>query len=65
MSAYLLRPDLFTARPMAVTVETADAERRGKTVVDAAGAPPNVDVILDVDAEGFFALLTERLATLP
>ena len=65
VSGYLLRPDLFTARPMAIAVETADPETRGKTVVDAAGAPANADVILDVDADGSFALLTERLATLP
>jgi len=64
VTAYLLRPELFTVRPMAITVETADPETRGKTVVDAAGAPTNADVVLGIDADGFFALLTERLAAL-
>ena len=65
VTAYLLRPDLFTARPMAISVETADPERRGKTILGASGAPANADVVLDIDADGFFALLTERLAALP
>jgi purine nucleosidase len=65
VTAYLVRPDLFTARSMAITVETTDPERRGKTVADTAGAPVNADVVLDIDADGFFALLTERLAALP
>lgn len=64
VTAYLLRPELFTVRPMAITVETADPETRGKTVVDAAGTPANSDVVLGIDADGFFALLTERLAAL-
>ena len=65
MTAYLLRPDLFTTRPLALTVETAEAATRGKTVVDDAEAPANATVVLDIDAEGFFALVIERLAALP
>ena len=64
VTAYLLRPELFTVRPMAITVETADPETRGKTTVDIAGTPANSDVVLGIDADGFFALLTERLAAL-
>ena len=40
----------------------------GRTVVDwsaRTGRPPNAKVIHEIDADGFFALLTERLARLP
>ena len=40
----------------------------GRTVVDRSGrpeGPPNAVVIDEIDADGFFALLTERLARLP
>jgi purine nucleosidase len=64
--AYLLRPDLFTGRPAHIRVETG-AARIGVTVEDrrpAAAAAPNCLIIEQLDADGFFALLTERLARL-
>ena len=56
--AYLLRPDLFVGEAMNVTIETADGEHLGQTV---AGPSGNINVITDIDADGFFALLTARL----
>jgi len=65
--AYLLQPGLFTGRPAHVMVETAGA-RIGVTVEDrrpAAAAAPNCLLLERLDADGFFTLLTERLARLP
>ena len=65
--AYLLRPELFAGRACRVDVETASELTMGRTVVDwrdRLGLPPNATVINRVDAAGFFALLTERLARL-
>ena len=65
--AYLLRPDLFAGRDCHVVIETMGEHTLGRTVVDwsgRGGGPTNVRVINEVDAEGFFALLTERLGRL-
>lgn len=65
--AYLLRPDLFAGRHCHVAIETRGEHTLGRTVVDWSGrgrGAPNATVIDQVDAEGFFALLTERLARL-
>jgi purine nucleosidase len=65
--AWLLRPDLFHGRLCNVEVETGSDLTRGMTVADwwhVTDAPRNATWIRDVDAEGYFALLTERLATL-
>jgi purine nucleosidase len=64
--AYLLRPELFAGRFCNVEIETASDLTRGMTVVDwwhVTDRAPNATVMREVDAEGFFALLTERLAT--
>lgn len=64
---YLLRPDLFAGRDAFVAVETASELTMGRTAVDlwdASGAPPNAHVVQSIDADGFFALLTGRLARL-
>lgn len=64
--AYLLRPDLFSGRVCNVEIETASELTRGMTVVDwwhVTDRLPNATVMRDVDAAGFFDLLTERLAT--
>ncbi len=63
--AYLLRPELFGGRHCNVEVETNSELTMGMTVVDwwhVTQRPRNVTVMRDVDADGFFALLTERLA---
>ena len=65
--AYLLRPDLFRGRRAHVRVETADGPELGRTVVewaDGSGAAANATVMEGIDADGFYALLTERLGRL-
>jgi purine nucleosidase len=62
--AYLIKPDLFTGRHINVEVETSSPLTLGMTVADwwrVSGRVPNATFMRDVDAEGFFALLTERL----
>jgi purine nucleosidase len=66
--AYLLEPGLFHGRACYVAVETHGEHTLGRTVVDWFGRtarPPNATVMHDIDTDGFFALLTERLARLP
>jgi purine nucleosidase len=66
--AYLLRPDLYDGREVNVAVETQSPLTMGMTVVDwcgVTGRKPNVQFMNTVDADGFYDLLTERLARLP
>lgn len=63
--AYLIKPDLFKGRNCNVTVETMSELTMGSTVVDWWGVtkrPKNALVMRDIDDDGFFDLLTERLA---
>ena len=63
--AWLLRPDLFETKRCNVSVEKDSALTLGHTAVDfwhVTDRPPNVDWAWDVDAEGFYDLLIERLA---
>jgi len=65
--AYLLKPELFAGRNCNVEVETASPLTAGMTVVDwwqVTGRNHNALVMKDVDADGFFALLTERVGRL-
>jgi purine nucleosidase len=65
---YLLRPNLYEGREVNVTVETQSRLTVGMTVVDwwgVTGRKPNVRFMNTVDANGFYDLLTERLARLP
>ena len=65
--AYLLKPEIFTGRFINVEVETASDLTMGMTVADwwrVTDRAPNVTYMRHVDADGFFALLTERLARL-
>lgn len=65
--AYLLAPGLFKGRHINVEIEVQSDLTRGMTVADWWGVtdrPANALFIGDVDAEGFFALLTERLGRL-
>ncbi|MCK0150961.1 nucleoside hydrolase [Marivita sp. S6314] len=67
VTAYLINPDLFTGRHINVEIETASDLTLGMTVADWWGVtdrPANATFIGDIDADGFFALLTERLARL-
>ncbi|WP_315925176.1 nucleoside hydrolase [Mesorhizobium sp. SP-1A] len=65
--AYLLRPELFKGRHCNVVIETASELTMGMTVVDWWGVTDrarNALVMRDIDADGFFALLVERLGRL-
>jgi purine nucleosidase len=65
--AYLIRPDLFTGRQINVEIETTSELTLGMTVADWWGItdrPKNALFIGDLDAEGFYTLLAERLARL-
>lgn len=66
--AYLLRPELFEGRLCNVEIETASELTLGMTVADywhVTDRPRNATFLRSADAEGFYALLTERLALLP
>lgn len=65
--AYLLKPELFKGRNCNVAIETGSELTMGMTVIDWWGVTTrekNAMVMRDIDHEGFFDLLTERLATL-
>lgn len=65
--AYLIRPELYAGRMCNVEIETRSDLTLGMTVVDwwqVTGRGHNALVLKDVDAEGFFDLLTERVARL-
>lgn len=65
--AYLLEPDLFTGREVAVEIDIAPGPTLGMTVVDWWGvtdASPNATVMNSVDSEGFYNLLVERISRL-
>ena len=65
--AYLIRPDLFHGRHINVEIELAGTHTLGMTVADwwrITGRPVNALFMGSVDRDGFFALLTERLARL-
>ena len=75
--AWLIRPELFTARDCAVRIDLGPGPGRGRTVIDRSGradvataggpatATAHATVLETLDADGFFALLGERLASLP
>ncbi len=65
--AYLLKPELFTGRSVNVVVDSRDGPTFGQTVVDwydGLKAPKNAFWVESGDAQGFFDLLTQRLARL-
>jgi purine nucleosidase len=65
--AYLIKPDLFSGRHINVVIETNSDLTLGMTVADWWGVtdrPKNAMFMGGVDADGFYALLTERLARL-
>ncbi len=65
--AWLLKPDLFRGRDCNVEIETTSPLTLGASVVDWWGVtdrPKNAHVIGEVDADGFFDLLTERVGRL-
>jgi purine nucleosidase len=65
--AYLVKPELFSGRHINVSVEIASELTMGMTVADWWGVtkrPKNVTYLRDVDHEGFFELLIERIGRL-
>jgi len=67
VTAYLIAPELFTGRHINVEIETMSELTLGMTVADwwwVTGRVPNALFMGDLDADGFFALLTDRLARL-
>ncbi len=65
--AYLLAPELFGGRHINVVIETEGRFTTGMTVADwwrVSGRASNAMFMRDVDAEGFFRLLTDRLGRL-
>ncbi len=66
--AWLIRPELFTARSCSVRMDLGPGPGRGRTLIDRwdrTGDPHNAVVLETLDATGFFDLLGERLAVLP
>lgn len=65
--AYLIDPGLFSGRHINVEIETGSDLTLGMTVADWWGVtdrPANALFIGDLDADGFYALLTERIGRL-
>lgn len=68
VTAYLIRPELFEGRHINVEIETASPLTLGMSVADYWGVTdrkPNALFMREADAQGFYDLLTERLARLP
>jgi purine nucleosidase len=65
--AYLLQPGLFQGRHINVAIETKGEFTDGMTVADwwrVSKRPANAMFMGSIDAEGFYALLTERIGRL-
>jgi len=65
--AWLLRPALFSGRHCHVAIETQSELTLGMSVIDwwgVTGKPANAFVLGGIDADGFYALIAERLARL-
>lgn len=65
--AYLLEPDLFSGKETSVEIDIAPGPTLGMTVVDWWGVTdrePNALVMNEVDADGFFDLLVDRISRL-
>ena len=65
--AWLIEPELFRGREVNVEIETTSPLTLGMTVADwwrVTDRKPNATFMREVDRDGFFALLTERLGRL-
>ncbi len=65
--AYLLDPDLFGGKNVSVRIETSSEMTMGMTVIDWWGVTaeiPNAIVMNQIDADGFYELLADRIARL-
>ena len=67
VTAYLIKPELFKGRYINVMIETESELTLGMTVADwwrVTKRPANATFMNNIDADGFFTLLTERLGRL-
>ncbi len=65
--AWLLKPELFTSRDVNVSIECESELTMGMTVIDwwrVTERKANATVCRGIDADGFFALMAERIAKL-
>ena len=65
--AYLLAPDIFDGKGVAVEIEISSEKTMGMTLADwwgVTGATPNCTVMSAIDDEAYFGLLFERIARL-
>jgi purine nucleosidase len=65
--AYLLSPDLFRGKEVSVEIETAPGPTQGMTLVDwwgVTGTEPNALVMNEIDDDGFYDLLVDRISRL-
>ncbi|MFJ3486190.1 nucleoside hydrolase [Pseudomonas sp. NPDC090202] len=65
--AWLLKPELFSGRPVNLVIDSREGPSFGQTVADwydTLGQPKNVFWVENGDAQGFFDLLTQRLGRL-
>ena len=58
---YAVKPDLFTAKPAQVEIETRSELTRGQTVANWQAVETNARICLDVNSGALTALFTERL----
>ena len=68
VTGYLLAPEIFEQRQCHVTIEIASPVTIGMTVVDwwhVTGEPRNCKVLRRIEPEPFFALMLERISSLP
>ncbi|MCL6526944.1 MAG: nucleoside hydrolase [Thermaceae bacterium] len=64
--AFLIRPELFKTGMYWVEIEANEGLAYGRTICDywnISGTPPNCEVGLEVDVNGFYDLLLERIGT--
>ena len=65
--AWLLKPELFYGKDCNVDIETESKITRGATVIDwweVTGRSKNAYVVNEVNSDGFFELLTNRIGNL-
>ena len=68
VTAYLINPKIFSGKKINVEIETKSELTLGMTVADWWGVTDrkaNTIFVGDLDSDGFFSLLTERLGRLP
>ena len=64
VTAFLLQPELFSGREVNVEIECASPLTLGMTIVDwwsVTDRPKNALVLRDIDADGYFNLVIERM----